>query len=115
MTPVELAAQLYDDVADFRRHLEAHLLHGYVHSTPAGFVMARPVCSTAPAEIIDPWHVFPREECDAWWIWLAAGDLGSLMHLFPYELPLIGWQRYWKGRPSVKFYSMEAVKKRLSF
>jgi len=116
MTPVERAALLYEDIADFRRDLEAHLLQGYVHSTPEAFVMARPVCATAPeVEIVNPWHAFPRERWDAWWIWLAAGDLASLMPLFPYELPCIGWQRCWKGRPNMKFYSMKAIKKRLIF
>jgi len=105
MTPVELAAGVYQRewcASTFREDLEAHLLTGYVHSTPEAFVMARPVCSTDDeAIILDPWHTFERGECDAWLIWLAAGDLRSLLGLFPFPLPLIGWQKRnklrWKG------------------
>lgn len=97
MSPVEKASQVYNREwckATFREDLEAHLLHGYVHSTPTGFVMARPVDSTADEDLIlDPWHEFPREKQNAWLIWLAAGDMAPLLELFPYELPLIGWQK----------------------
>lgn len=97
MTPVEQAAAVYQRewcASSFREDLEAHLLGGYVHSTPAAFVMARPVCSTAEEGLIlDPWHSFDRAECDAWLVWLAAGDLASMLPLLPYELPRIGWQK----------------------
>ncbi len=97
MTPVEQAAAVYGRewcAASFREDLEAHLLGGYVHSTPAAFVMARPVCSTAQEGLIlDPWHSFEPAECDAWLIWLAAGHVAGLLELFPYRLPLLGWQK----------------------
>jgi hypothetical protein len=97
MSAVEQAAAVYQRewcANTFKDDLEAHLLNGYVHSTPEAFVMTRPVLSTAPeAEVLDPWHTFPREQCDAWLIWLAAGRVSTLLHLFPYDLPLIGWQK----------------------
>lgn len=97
MTPVEQAAAVYERewcAGSFREDLEAHLLHGYVHSTPQAFVMARPVDSRAEeALILDPWHAFPRAQQDAWLIWLAAGDLAPFLRLFPYELPRLGWQK----------------------
>lgn len=109
MTPVELAAAVYsreECSATFRQDLEAHLLHGYVHSTPTAFVMARPVSVLADeALILDPWHNFPREEQDAWLIWLAAGDLASLLTLFPYPLPFIGWQK----RNALRFHGFESA------
>lgn len=56
--------------------------------------MARPVCSTADESLIlDPWHSFAQDEQDAWLIWLAAGELVPFLALFPYPLPLIGWQK----------------------
>lgn len=97
MTPVERAAEVYrreECSGTFQSDLEAHLLNGYVHSTPDGFVMARPVNSRAgEALILEPQHSFPREDQDAWLIWLAAGNLAPFLALFPYELPLIGWQK----------------------
>lgn len=97
MTPVEQAAAVYQrefSPRTFYEDLEAHLIGGYVHSTPDAFVMARPVDSRADeSEIIDPWFLFPVERCDCWLIYLAAGDLASLLPLFPYPLPLMGWQR----------------------
>lgn len=113
MTPVEMAAAVYERewcAATFREDLEAHLIGGYVHSTPEAFVMARPVCSTAEeAVVLDPWHVFPREECDAWLIWLAAGKVSTLMGLFPYPLPLLGWQK----RNRLRFYPFAAAAVRI--
>lgn len=76
MTPVEQAALVYSRewcASTFREDLEAHLITGYVHSTPEAFVMVRPVSSTADESLIlDPWHRFEREECDACPIWLAT-------------------------------------------
>jgi len=96
MTPVERAAQVYqreECASTFQRDLEAHLLNGYVFSTPQAFAMGRAVNSKADeALILDPWHSFKSEDCDAWLIWLAAGDLPSLLHCFPHPLPLIGYQ-----------------------
>lgn len=117
MSPAELAAQLYQDPGDvsFRELVEAHLLGGYVHSTPEGFVLARPVDSKADeADIVNPWVIFPREQCDTWWIYLAAGDLASLLPLFPYPLPFIGWQRCFKGGEHLKFYRFESARKALT-
>jgi hypothetical protein len=113
MTPVELAAQVYtreECSASFREDLEAHLLTGYVHSTPTAFVMARPVSVLADESLIlDPWHSFPREDQDAWLVWLAAGDLASLLVLFPYQLPLIGWQK----RNKLRFHGFVSTLARL--
>ena len=109
MSPVELAAAVYsreECSASFQQDLEAHLLNGYVHSTPTAFVMARPVDSLAKTDLIlNPWHSFPREEQDAWLVWLAAGDLASLLVLFPYQLPIIGWQK----RNNLRFHPFNST------
>lgn len=114
MTPVEQAAAVYERewcAASFREDLEAHLLGGYVHSTPAAFVMARPVCSTAAEGLIlDPWHAFEPAACDAWLIWLAAGDVAGLLALFPRRLPLLGWQK----RNRLRFYGFESALAKLA-
>lgn len=107
MTPVEQAAAVYQKepcARSFREDLEAHLLNGYVFSTPTAFVMARPIDSTAPPHLAaNPWHSF--EKPDAWLIYLGAGDLPSLFRLFPFELPLIGWEK--KNR--LRFYGFQSA------
>jgi hypothetical protein len=114
MTPVEQAAAVYRRewcASSFREDLEAHLLGGYVHSTPAAFVMARPVCSTAPDDLVlDPWHAFERAECDAWLVWLAAGDVAGLLPLLPYRLPRIGWQK----RNRLRWHGFESALAKLA-
>lgn len=85
MTPVEQASELYarfPQPRTFREDLEAHLLHGYVFSTPDCFLMARPVSSHATAEAIsDPWHRFEPHEQDTWLIWIAAGSMVSVKNI----------------------------------
>lgn len=97
MIPSEVAASLYgpDGIpGSFRDDLNAHLHHGFVVSTPDAFAMGRPVARVAPHRLhADPWFEFPPESCDAWMIWLAAGEVGDLWRLFPYELPWVGWAR----------------------
>lgn len=77
---------------DFRDELEAHLLGGFVFSTPESFLMGRPVRRGA-AEIADPWAHWPRPECDAWFVWVGVGRAAALLAQMPYPLPWIGWHR----------------------
>ena len=95
MTQVEVAAAVYQHEAcprSFQEDLEAHLLNGYVFSTPEFFVMGRVVDSAAaPAEIVNPWVSFRHG--DAWLIYLLAGSIGKALERLPYELPRIGWER----------------------
>jgi hypothetical protein len=100
MTPVEIAASLYQRYPQprtFREDLEAHLIGGYVFSTPDCFLMARPVSSLASDEdVSDPWKAFEPYEQDAWMVWIAAGTMVSVKkHLTepPYALPLTAWAR----------------------
>lgn len=97
MTPVERAAAVYqreDCARTFREDLEAHLLNGYVLSTPTAFVMARPVRHDAPREeLVNPWHVFPRGEWDAWMVYLAAGDLAEFWRCEPFPLAHVIYER----------------------
>ena len=77
MTPVERAAEVYQREAcarSFPHDLELHLLHGYVFNTPEWFMMARPVWSRAPHElIVDPsFNDFPA--LDTWHVYLFSGS-----------------------------------------
>jgi hypothetical protein len=97
MSPAEQAAAVYEReecARTFREDLEAHLIGGYVFSTPTVFLMARPVRHDAPqAEIVNPWHVFPREECDCWMLYLAAGDIAEFFRWVPFPLAFVAWER----------------------
>ena len=77
LTPVEIAASVYqreECARPFQVDLELHLLHGWVLSTPAYFLMGRAVWSGADAkDILDPMFTdFPLLDC--WHCYLCAGD-----------------------------------------
>jgi hypothetical protein len=95
--PVVAARRVYNQeecARTFEADLEAHLLVGWVISTPEVFVMGRPVLSSAPVEqILDPWQTFPREAVDCWHIWLAAGNLAAMWQYLPFELPWFSFER----------------------
>lgn len=48
-------------------------------------------------------------EGQAWFVYLAVGNMGDLLALLPYELPMIGWEREAKNRRGVKYYPMKKV------
>lgn len=111
MTPVERALEVYDKEEcprTFVEDLEAHLLSGYVFSTPGFFVMGRAVSAFAdPADIIDPWHVFPVEEHSCWHVYLAAGvnPFGHFLSLAPYPLPYVSWEK----RNKLRIHKMSRI------
>jgi hypothetical protein len=95
----------------FREDVEAHLLNGYVFSTPEYFVLARPVDSSAPdALVVNPWHAFPAECCDAWLLYLVAGRMDAAWRLFPYHLPKIGVER----KNVLRYYGFEFLDSKIS-
>lgn len=111
MTPVERAAAVYEReecARTFREDLEAHLLNGYVISTPTAFVMGRPVRHDAPREeIVNPWHVFPRGGWDAWMVYLAAGDLAEFWRCEPFPLARVIYER----QNALRCFNAEHVKR----
>ncbi len=96
MTPVERAAAVYQRepcARTFREDLEAHLLNGYVFSTPETFVMGRLVQHDAdPDLIVNPWHRFETGDC--WLVYLAAGDIiREARRWMPWPVPWLAWER----------------------
>lgn len=95
MSPFEKAARVYIKEPCARplgEDLEHHLLNGYVFNTPDVFLMARRVNSCwDDSEIKSPWRVDP--DGDTWHVWLAGGDLHKGLHLIPYSLPWLSWER----------------------
>jgi len=95
MTPVERAAAVYDRepcARTFREDLEAHLLHGFVFSTPSYFIMGRPVDGNSTQKLIcNPWVSFPSPDC--WHVYLYSGHLSDAFANIPYILPFVSFER----------------------
>jgi hypothetical protein len=120
MTPIEKCKMLYtaDSPRTFEEDMLAHLSHGCFFSTPEYVMMARPVCSAAPQEMInDVWVRFREEDCDAWYVYAFAlrDDLGlqglvkKLLRHIPYYLPLLAWER--SGHPLTFFSTDKLIQK----
>ncbi len=99
MTPVEAARALYGgDTGRLYDEWTAHINHGEVVDTPEMLVWGRMIPRGATDwQRADIAHPFGFRECDAWWIWLAVGDLRLMLEQFPHPLPWVGWAR--RGTP----------------
>jgi hypothetical protein len=85
-----------------------HFNHGFVFSTPIYFIMGRPVNSKAPVQsVLDPSVQFEADDCDAWHVCLAAGNLEQAWTILPWPLGLIGFDR--KGE--LRFYDIDRVRR----
>jgi hypothetical protein len=119
-SPLEKVRALYgpESPRAFEEDLTAHMNHGYVYSTPEYLLMARPVSSKAPQEIInDVWTVFPLHACDAWYVYAfavahdrgLADFLNKLLRHIPFFLPLLAWER--SGQPLEFFPTNQLIQK----
>lgn len=98
MTPYQQARAVYDRepcARSFEEDLVAHLLNGYVISTPEVFLMFRDVLRDADPEVItDPFMTFPVSDfSDCWHVYLAAGDMTQFHRFFPYPLEWVSFER----------------------
>ena len=80
-----------DCTRTFEEDLTAFIHTGRVHITPTCILLAKAVPSTR--EYHEPWDTWQPHECDAWLIWLAAGELTEFFQYAPYELPWLLWAR----------------------
>ncbi len=96
-SPYEQAREVYGKepcVRTFGADLALHMEFGFVFSTPAFFIMGRPVKKDAPhGLILDPSFAFVRRECDCWHVHLAAGDLAQAWDILPWPLPWLAIER----------------------
>lgn len=105
MTAAETVRGLYQSAEAFRDDLAAHLVNGYVFSTPEDFVMARPVNLSAPhVAIVNPWHSFEHEDPNAWLVYAAAGSRQNVLAFLPYPLEYLAWHR--RGGP-LRVYKLD--------
>jgi hypothetical protein len=110
ISPVERIAALYNESSprSFKEDLEAHLLHGWVFSSPTYFCMGRGVERDASQQDINnPWHLFSKP--DTWYVYAFSGDIQWTWKSIPYPLPWIAFERR-KG--PIKFYPYERIIRR---
>ena len=111
MTPVELAAKVYEQepcARPFTEDLHWHLINGFVFSTPDFFIMGRPVPLTADHSLIlNPAWVFPPELCNTWFVYLMAGNYQKAWSILPWELPYFAWER----KNELRFYSLASIRR----
>lgn len=97
MTPYEQARDVYTKepcARTFDQDLQLHLAHGFVFSTPEFFIMGRAVFSKGTREmLVDPRVRFTPDICDAWMIYLMAGDCTKAWSIMPWRLPRFVFER----------------------
>lgn len=95
-TVLAQALALYTDPAfpcerTFEEDLAAFIHTGRVYITPTCILLAKAVPSSRDHH--EPWDTWEPHECDAWLVWLAAGDLAEFFQYVPYPLPWLVWAR----------------------
>lgn len=111
MSPYFEAKAVYDRepcVRTFEEDLLIHFQHGFVFSTPDYFIMGRPVDLQAEhALIVNPAHIFPREKCNCWHIYLMAGSPKPAWDIMPWPL---GWFSF-ERRNELRFYPVDRIRR----
>jgi len=112
------AAASVASIAGFTNDLAAHLEPGgHIVSTPEYFVMFRAVpVDAAMDQVLNPWWRWPAEECDCWYIWLAAGDLAKAGEMLVREFGAKKWlafqregpPRYWRFESTISWLARTA-------
>lgn len=95
-SPFQQAAKVYESepcAHTFEEDFAFHLEHGYIHSSPSFFAMARPVKACSHHSMIAGHFVFNGMDCDCWHIWLLAGNFNLSWLALPFDLPLISFER----------------------
>lgn len=91
------------------KYVEMHLQAGVVINTPEVFVMGRCVPKDAEAwKIVESMVPFPKEQCDCWYVFAFAGDLSKALHLLPWELKWLAFNRH--GRKELRFCEVSRIR-----
>ncbi len=90
----------------------------YVIKEPDFFVMCRGVVHAAPIETIrNLTSLFPVEQCDAWYIYAFAGDLGKVASVLSdkfHAYPWIGWERFEHEGNTLNWHQCNRIRKQLT-
>lgn len=117
MTPYESAFLAYhsqgNPVIEWTEVIARHLCHGVVISTATAFLAARAVPYSAPDSVHQdlrpqgfPPSLYSAPDC--WHIWIAAGDIRSLLRLqILHPLPWVSFCR--RGETSVRRYPIASI------
>lgn len=94
--------------------LNAHLAQGYCVSASHYFICARPVDKDAHiCEIEDPNFEFPLQQCNCWFVYIAAGaSLPSLWTVQPLDLP---WVMFYRCDHKRRVYSNSRIRRLASW
>lgn len=96
----------------FEEDVLLHVQRGYVWSSPRAFIMGRLVCSAWPWERV--WDVTRAdalatpEEADAWFLYLAVGDVREFFRVAPVQKDFVCFFR----RGSPRWYRLDAIQRR---
>jgi len=114
MKPIDHARRIYERepcANSFEVDLQLHLANGFVFSTPAFFIMGRPVPRGAyEDDIVNPAVVWSPELCDCWHVHVLAGDAGKAWSILPWPLPWLGFER----NNELRFYPMADMQRILT-
>lgn len=109
--PFEQIAALYEDKTLFIRELNNYLVGGLVFSTPAMFMMLKPIDSS-----VDPSGQWYAQKPDAWYVRWAAGRgyLKAMMDIVE-PLPKVMFRRVTEnGETDLRTYNWETMYKKVS-
>ena len=101
----------YPQPRTFDDDLMAHLVTGYVISTPDSFIMGRPVDRFASWDkITNPYSKFSKDEANTWLVHIFVGSRRNMLDTLPFPLQWVGWSR--RNRP-IKYYDFNSLLKHL--
>jgi hypothetical protein len=111
MTATQRACQLYQTSYAWRLSFEEdvweHMSHaaGYVIATPDNFAMGF-LCDAEEALKLPTFNISNANPSgDCWFVWLAVGNVASILTFIPFEVPWVAFAR----RGQRRIYAMEKL------
>lgn len=94
MTPKEQAAAYYEASGGLDYWIRQYGYSGVVVDEPGLFILAKPICSTAPIQQIeDSGYRFPKESWDAWYLQWMSGSVWLTLKRMPFPLRYAAFHR----------------------
>ena len=109
-SPLTLSSALYTPSTGrtFSSDLLAIRTTGHLIITPRLILLGKAV-PTGLSDYSDPWARYEESTCDAWLVWLAAGDLNECLRHIPYPKKYIGFAR----QDRLRWYRYDELTKKL--
>lgn len=112
-TPQEAIRRAYaqrPEAQSFDWYLDWHIQHGFVHSTPAYFIMGFAVDSAALKAGALPMDAY-RTPGDCWYVFAMAGDTKRAWEILPWELPFLAWHRDRDGGKDLHIHPLTQIRR----